>query len=89
MERITSATPLPGYRLRLTFTDGAEGLVDLSDLVGQGVFAAWRDERVFAQVAIDPLTRTVVWPGGIDLCPDVLYSKVTGKPLPGSQRGAA
>lgn len=83
MERVVSAIPLPGYRLRLRFTDGAEGEVDLSKLVGRGVFEAWRDEHVFRQVRVDPLTRTVVWPGGLDLCPDVLYHQVTGKPLPG------
>ncbi len=89
MERIVSATPLPGYKLRLRFTDGAEGEVDLSHLVGDGVFEAWRDESVFRQVRVDPMTRTVTWPGEIDLCPDVLYSKVTGKALPGQSEQAA
>jgi hypothetical protein len=88
MERIISATPLPSYRLRLRFTDGAEGDVDLSHLVGRGVFEAWRDETLFRNVSVDPLTRTVTWPGGLDLCPDVLYHQVTGKPLPG-QAGLA
>lgn len=83
MVRVVTAIPLPGYRLRLTFTDGSSGEVDLSHLVGQGVFQAWRDVRVFEAVRIDPLTRTTVWPGNIDLCPDVLYSQATGKPLPG------
>jgi hypothetical protein len=83
MERIVSAIPLPGYRLRLRFTDGSEGEVDLSHLVGRGVFEAWRDEALFRQVRVDPLTRTVTWPGELDLDPDVLYHEVTGKPLPG------
>lgn len=84
MTRIVSAMPLPRYRLRLRFTDGSEGVADLAHLVGKGVFEAWRDEGAFEAVAVDPLTRTVTWPGGIDLCPDVLYHQVTGKPLPGS-----
>ena len=83
MPRIVKAKANPGYRLQLRFEDGAEGEVDLSDLVGKGVFAAWKDPAVFSKVLIDPETGTVAWPGGIDLCPDTLYHNVTGAPLPG------
>jgi hypothetical protein len=89
MVRIVTATPLPGYRLHLTFTDGSSGQVDLSHLLGQGVFKAWNDRAVFEAVQVDPLTRTTVWPGSIDLCPDVLYSMATGKPLPGEEARVA
>jgi hypothetical protein len=78
MQRIISATPLPGHRLRLRFEDGVEGTVDLSDLVGKGVFAPWTNEKAFAAVAIDRATGTVTWPGGIDLCPDTLHEEITG-----------
>ncbi len=88
MERIVEARPRPNYRLWLRFTDGSQGEVDLTAFSGKGVFAAWNDRALFDQVKVDPRTRTVSWPGGIDLCPDVLYSKLTGKPLPG-QRGDA
>jgi Protein of unknown function (DUF2442) len=84
MERIVAAMARPGYKLWLRFTDGAEGEVDLSDLVGRGVFARWTDPAEFAQVRVDPDARTVCWPGEIDLDPDVLYSKVTGISLVGS-----
>lgn len=82
MERIVAARALANYRLWLRFTDGAEGEVDLAHLVGRGVFAAWSDPAQFAKVGVDPKTRTVCWPGGLDLDPDVLYAKVTGKALP-------
>jgi hypothetical protein len=88
MVRIETAKALPGYRLWLRFTDGTEGTADLSKLVGVGVFSAWTDERVFARVSVDPITRTVSWPGGIDLDPDVLYSRLTGSALPGSDAAA-
>jgi hypothetical protein len=83
MHRIVDLEVRAGHRLRLKFSDGVEGEVDLSGLVGQGVFAAWRDPQAFAQVSIDSQTGTVCWPGGIDLCPDALYHEITGKPLPG------
>jgi len=76
MHRIVSARPLPGYRLSLCFEDGVEGEVDLSDLVGKGVFAAWTDPGAFDKVHIDPESHTVAWPGDIDLCPENLYQEV-------------
>jgi hypothetical protein len=33
-------------------------------------------------VKVDPEAGTIVWPNGVDLCPDVLYSEATGTPLP-------
>lgn len=77
MHTIIAAQPLPGYRLSLQFDDGVEGVVNLSDLVGAGVFEDWRDEAKFRAVAVDPESGTVCWPGGIDLCPDTLHSDIT------------
>ena len=88
MIRIAFAIAEPGYILHLSFTDGTKGRVSLAHLVGRGVFAAWNDPRVFEQVRVDPKTRTVCWPGNIDLDPDVLYAQATGKPLPGTSVAA-
>lgn len=73
MHRIQKVQALNGYRIRIRFDDGLEGEVDLSDLVGKGVFAAWRDKGHFDAVFIDPESGTVAWPGGLDLAPDALY----------------
>lgn len=35
----------------------------------------------FRQVAVDPEAGTLVWPNGVDLCPDMLYSEATGRPI--------
>jgi len=75
---------LPNARLWVKFSDGAEGTMDLSHSVGKGMFAGWKDPAVFGQASIDPESKTVCWPGGIDLDPYVLYSQATGKPLPGA-----
>ena len=37
---IAKAKVLPDYRLELQFDNGEGGVVDLSDFVGRGVFAA-------------------------------------------------
>jgi hypothetical protein len=76
MHRIIAAEARAPYRVHVRFSDGVEGEVDLSDLVGKGVFAAWSDPERFAHVSIDPDTHTLTWPGGIDLCPDRLYQDV-------------
>jgi hypothetical protein len=78
MNRVTKVRARPGYRLWVRFDDDSEGEIDLSHLVGKGVFERWADPGEFERVFVDPDTRTVAWPGGIDLCPDSLYEDVTG-----------
>ena len=78
MRKIATVKVLQGYRLELEFDDGVSGTVDLSDLVGKGVFELWRDRRAFEQVRIGS-SGELAWGDQIDLCPDALYLKVTGK----------
>jgi len=78
MHRITRVRALNDYRLDLAFSDGTRGTVDLTHLAGHGVFAGWRDQAEFRKVAIGQAGE-LLWPGDIDLCPDALYLKVTGK----------
>jgi hypothetical protein len=70
---IIGARARSDYRLWIRFADGKEGEVDLSSLVGKGVFSRWEDPAEFEKVYIDPETRTVAWPGDIDLAADALY----------------
>jgi hypothetical protein len=78
MRKVSNVKVLPGYRLDLEFDDGVTGTVDLSEVVGKGVFSVWRDARFFEQVHIGS-SGELVWGGKVDLCPDALYLKVTGK----------
>ncbi|MBI5876450.1 MAG: DUF2442 domain-containing protein [Chloroflexi bacterium] len=75
---------IDGYTLELTFGDGVVARLDFQAKVcGRGgVFAPLADTRVFRQVAVDSESGTLVWPNGVDLDPDVLYSEATGKTLP-------
>ena len=84
---VKSIQPLGDYRLRLTFGDGVVGNVDLRDrIVGRGgVFAPLEDQAFFQRARINPDFETVEWPNGVDFCPDVLYSVVTGAPIPFAQ----
>ena len=91
LPRVTSVRHLADYRLELHFSDGACGEIDFRErVVGRGgVFAPLADLAFFRQVAVDPEAGTLVWPNGVDLCPDVLYSEITGAPLPGQDLAAA
>ncbi len=74
---VTDVEPLEGLRVRATFSDGAVKEIDLSEVLGRGpVFAPIRERReVFEQVRVNPETRTVEWPGEVDLDPEVLYGR--------------
>ena len=78
MRRINKVQVLAGYCLELTFDDGVRGIADLSDLAGKGVFALWNDRAAFEQVRIGS-SGELAWGDRIDLCPDSLYLRITGK----------
>jgi hypothetical protein len=78
MFKLIQAEPLPGYRLRLQYADGVAGVVDLSHLVGKGVFQLWNDPEAFGRVSIGT-GGEVRWSDEVDLCADALYFEVTGK----------
>lgn len=65
------------HRIWLRYADGTEGEVDLSDLAGRGVFTAWSDPSLFAEVRIGP-GGAICWGESIDVCPDALYLRLTG-----------
>lgn len=74
---IIEVKPLPNYCVFLRFASGESGNVDLSDLAGRGVFAAWLEPGFFERVAVRD--GTIFWPEDLDLCPDSLYLRLTGK----------
>ncbi len=78
MRRVTAVRVLGNYRLELSFDDGAVGNVDLGDLAGRGVFEVWNEPGAFAKVRIGS-SGELAWGDDIDLCPDSLYLRATGK----------
>jgi len=54
------------------------GIIGMCGGIEQGVFALWRDPLAFDRVRIGS-SGELVWDDRIDLCPDALYLKVTGK----------
>ena len=80
---VVEVTPRDGHQLELTFKDGLKAVVDLDKVIQrfEGVFAPLNDPVYFRLVRVDPDLGTIVWPNGADVCPDVLYSYASGKPI--------
>lgn len=69
---------LENYKLRVKYSDGVEGIADLSGFAGKGVFALWNDYAKFQNVRIGQ-SGEIAWGEEIDMCPDAIYLKITGK----------
>jgi hypothetical protein len=73
MHRVTQCKASRDYTLWLRFEDGLEGSVFLGNLLDVSVFSSWRDVDQFCRAAVDAEAATVVWAGGIQFDPDILY----------------
>ena len=79
MRRVLTVEYLYGYTLRIVFDDGVEGELDISKLVRfHRVFAPLKDIVFFKRVRVPKGSKTIVWPGEIDIAPDTLYEEITG-----------
>ncbi len=89
--RVKRARYVRGYVLELEFSDGSCGRINFRRwLTGRaGLFAAFEDVAFFRRVRVDDESGTLMWPNGVDLCPDVLHHRATGAALPGARRRQA
>ncbi|MGI8602458.1 MAG: DUF2442 domain-containing protein [Verrucomicrobiales bacterium] len=78
MKRPTKVEALSGFRIRVTYPDGAEGVIDLSADVDRGVFAPLSDEAFFQTVHIGRYGQ-IAWSEDIEICPDAAYQEITGR----------
>ena len=80
---VTEVRPLPNRQLDLTFGDGLRATIEMDRVLKgyTGVFAPLLEADFFRKVKVDRELGTIVWPNGADVCPDVLYSFASGKPI--------
>ena len=77
---VTYAQPRPDYRLWLRFSDGAEGEVDLREMIfadHRPIVAALRESSVFAALKVQ--SDTVTWANGFDLAPEYLHARLRAR----------
>ena len=70
---LKTAEYVDSYRLRLTFSDGKVGNIDLASELWGEVFEPLRDLKLFKSFKVDNELGTVVWPNGADFAPEFLY----------------
>lgn len=73
---VTEARYVTGYKVWLRFSDGAEGVVDLSKELDGPIFEPLKDLTFFRRLVVQPELKTLVWPNGADLAPEFLRSAV-------------
>jgi hypothetical protein len=72
LTKVTLLERLGGFRLRVRFSDGSEGVHDFSNMVNEPgpMLEPLRDEAYFSRVFLEFGAPT--WPNGFDIAPEWL-----------------
>jgi hypothetical protein len=92
MKRVQCIQKLGGFRLRVRFNDGSEGVHDFRSIVNEAgsMLEPLRDEAYFSRVFLEFGAPT--WPNGFDIAPEWLRREMAAAceagraeelPLPG------
>lgn len=76
MLEVIAAEHVEGYRVRLRFSNGETGVVDLKDSLWGRMFEPLRDPSVFKRFAVSEVLHTLCWENDADLAPEFLYDKM-------------
>jgi len=74
LPRVVRAEYEEGHRIRLTFNDNTDGVVDFASWLSGPVFEPLKDLLYFKQFFLDG--GTVAWPNGADIAPETLHEAV-------------
>jgi len=74
MVHVTAAQYIDGYRIRVQFNDGAEGVVDLADALWGPVFEPLKELEAFRRFAVRH--HTLSWDNGADFAPEFLRDRL-------------
>ena len=69
---VTDARHVKGHRVQLTFSDGTNAEVDLSESLDGPIFEPLQDVEYFRSFSI--VGHTLAWPNGADFAPEYLRS---------------
>ena len=65
------------YSIEVEFEDGINGIVDLSEFIGTGIFSILKDPLQFAKVYTTGYS--VAWSDDLEIDAANIYSELTGK----------
>jgi Protein of unknown function (DUF2442) len=83
LKDVISANYKGGYKIEVTFEDGATGVVDFSKyLTKGGVFEKFKDIEFFKDFKINEELGVITWGDEVDIAPETLYAEATNSPLP-------
>jgi hypothetical protein len=76
LTKVTRLERLGGFRLRVRFNDGSEGVHDFSAMVNEPgpMLEPLRDESYFARVFLE--FGAPAWPNGFDIAPEWLRREI-------------
>jgi len=83
LKDVISASYKGGYKIEVTFEDGARGIVDFEKYLEKGgVFDKFKDIDFFKRFSINEELGVLTWGDEIDIAPETLYAEATQSPLP-------
>jgi hypothetical protein len=74
--KVTRVEPLEGFRLRVRFSNGMEGVRDFSDIIAEGgpMLEPLKDVDLFRRAFVE--LGTLTWPNGFDLDSIALHDEM-------------
>jgi hypothetical protein len=76
MLEVKTADYVDGFRIRIQFNNGEQGVVDLSDALWGPMFEPLKDPDLFRRFEVSDVLHTIKWENDADLAPEFLYQKM-------------
>jgi len=65
--KVISVKALDKYSIFIQFNDGTEGILDLSEHQGKGIFKSWDEDDNFNKVFVSKESGAITWPEELDI----------------------
>jgi len=79
LPEVNTARRVNGFVIAMSFSDGTEKHIDISQWFKGPVFKPLKDPKFFAKFFVEG--GTLAWPNGVDIAPEALYDAVDVRTL--------
>lgn len=76
MLEVKAADCVDRFRIRIRFSNGEQGVVDLADAFWGPMFEPLKDPAVFRRFELSDVLHTIKWASDADFAPEYLYRKM-------------